>query len=329
MAKKQHAHLKQSGRTKKASGQAKDTSVPLLPTGSLDGPSESGNDTAADTRPSRLPGVLAITRKSLLTVWNNRRLFAGICAVYLLLNVIFASGLAGRTGLSELKATLDQAAGGTAGLAGGLALFAVLVTSGGGSAGETAGAYQSMILVIVSLAMIWALRMLLAGETIRLRDTFYKGMYPLVPFCIVLFVISLLLLPLVLGATLYNMVVSSGIVVNLEQHSIAALLFFGLALLSIYLISSAVIALYIAALPDMTPLKALRSAKQLVKGRRWSLVRKQLFLPLALLVTGAVVMLPFILFLPAAAPWIFFVLTAVSLVLIHAYLYTLYRELLP
>ncbi len=279
--------------------------------------------------PGRLPSAFKIARQSLDTIWSNRKLFGGMCLVYLVLNVIFVRGFSSGADLTELKTVLADDQQGLGHLVSGLALFGVLLTSSGNATGQTAGAYQSFVLVIVSLALVWALRMVRSGEPIRMRDAFYKGMYPLIPFLLVLFVIVLALLPLVIGATFYSIVVSNGVASSLVEQAIFALLFFGLALISLYLISSTIIALYIAALPDMTPLKALRSARQLVKGRRWSVIRKQLFLPLVLLVSGVVIMLPFLLLLTPLAPWVFFGLTAVAVVLVHTYLYTLYRELLP
>ncbi|HSX47267.1 MAG TPA: hypothetical protein VLF63_00690, partial [Patescibacteria group bacterium] len=79
---------------------------------------------------------------------------------------------------------------------------------------------------------------------------------------------------------------------------------------------------------NMTPIKALRSAKQLVKGRRWVVLRKILYLPIAIVIAGSIVMLPFILLLTFISPWIYFLLTSFSLIVIHSYLYNLYRELL-
>ena len=94
------------------------------------------------------------------------------------------------------------------------------------------------------------------------------------------------------------------------------------------MISSSIFALYIVTLPDMTPLKALRSARQLVRHRRWTVLRKILFLPILLIVVAAIVMLPIIIWTPPLAQWIFFVLTMFAIAAVHAYAYALYRELL-
>jgi hypothetical protein len=56
-------------------------------------------------------------------------------------------------------------------------------------------------------------------------------------------------------------------------------------------------------------------------------LRKILFLPLALLLAGAIVMVPAIVVVTPLAPWVFFVLTVFAVVAVHGYMYTLYREL--
>ena len=182
--------------------------------------------------------------------------------------------------------------------------------------------------MITSLAVIWALRQVLAGVRVRVRDAYYLGMYPLIPFILVLLVIAVQLLPLVIGGTIYGIVISNGIAVYTVEKLAFALLFILLALLSLYMLSSSLFALYIVTLPDMTPMKALRSARELVRHRRWTVLRKILCLPIILLIVAAVIMVPIIIVLTPLAQWVFFVLTMFAVAAVHTYMYTLYRELL-
>jgi hypothetical protein len=87
-------------------------------------------------------------------------------------------------------------------------------------------------------------------------------------------------------------------------------------------------ALYIVTLPDMTPMQALKAARALVRYRRWVVLRKVLFLPLALLLIGALIVIPFALYVTPVAPLVFFVLTIIALAVLHSYMYLLYRQLL-
>jgi hypothetical protein len=141
-------------------------------------------------------------------------------------------------------------------------------------------------------------------------------------------VVGLQLIPLLVGSTLYAVVTTNGIAVTVIEKLIWLFVFGVLALWTLYMLSSSLFALYIVTLPDMTPLKALRSARELVRHRRWTVLRKILWLPLALLLIAAVLMVPIIIWLTPLAQWLFFVLTMFVLVAVHGYMYTLYRELL-
>jgi hypothetical protein len=276
-----------------------------------------------------LPNVLSLTKRAALLLWQHKGLFAGIVIVYGLLNLILVQGLASNTDISSLKDTLNQAfTGHLHQLASGLAVFAVLVGSAGNGSSDTAGAYQVFLVLLTSLAVIWALRQVLAGQRLRVRDAYYRGVYPLVPFILVLCVIGLQLLPLVIGTGLYSIVVSNGIAIHAIERFFWGVLAVGLSALSLYWVCSSLFALYIVTLPDMTPIKALRSARELVRYRRVQIVRKVLWLPFVLFVAAAVVMVPIIILVTPLAQWIFFILTMFSLAAIHAYMYTLYRELL-
>jgi hypothetical protein len=278
---------------------------------------------------SKIPGSFRLLAKSIQMPKQHWKLFLGITVVYGLLTIILVRGLGGSLNLAELKTTLRAGFGGQfASLTTGLALFSYLIGSAGSSTSAAGGVYQTLLVIIMSLAIIWALRQVMAEAKVRIRDAFYKGMYPLIPFTLVLLVIGLQLLPLLVGSWLYSTVVTNGIAVNTPEKLMWALLFFLLALLSLYMLCSSLFALYIVTLPDMTPLKALRSARQLVLHRRWTVLRKILFLPVAILVLAAVIMVPLIIFLTPLAEWVFFLLTMFVLVVIHGYMYTLYRELL-
>ncbi len=280
-------------------------------------------------RPVKLPNAWQLAQTAWQTLWAHKKLFIVITLIYGLLNLVLVQGLAGGTDVSTLKHSLNQAFTGQLGpLASAASVFVVLIGSSGNSSSQTAGAYQLLLGIITSLAVIWALRQVLAGTAIRIKDAYYRGMYPLVPFILVLLLIGLQLLPLLIGSTLYNLVISNGIAVNLIEKLACLLLFMLLSIWSLYMISASLFAMYIVTLPDMTPLKALRSARELTRGRRWTVLRKILCLPIILLAAAAVGMVPIIIVLTPLAQWIFFLLTMFALVAIHAYMYTLYRELL-
>lgn len=271
-----------------------------------------------------VPSSYRLLRSTFGLLKRNWKLFLGITAIYGLLTIVLVHGFGSGTDLASVKSSLQ----GVNGLASAATLFSYLVGTSGSSSNAAGGTYQTFLLIITSLVTIWALRQVLAGKQIRVRDAFYKGTYPLIQFILVLLVVGIQLIPLLLGSWLYSTVVGNGIASVPIEKIIWALLFFLLALLSLYMLCSSLFALYIVTLPDMTPMKALRSARELVRFRRWLVLRKIVFLPLALFVLALVLMIPIILVATILAQWVFFMLSILVLIVVNTYMYLLYRALL-
>ncbi|HJQ08020.1 MAG TPA: hypothetical protein VJ836_00900 [Candidatus Saccharimonadales bacterium] len=278
---------------------------------------------------SRLPSAWRLLHTAFSTLKGNWKVFAGIVLVYGVLTSILVQSFGAVGSFGDVKKAVDEAFAGSASkLVTGLTLFAYLLGASGNTSNPTAGAYQMMLTLVVSLALIWTLRQVYAKQPVRLRDSFYLGMYPLVPFVLVLLVIALQLLPLILGVLMYGMVTSNGIAATGIEQLLWAVAAFLLALASLYMVTSSIFALYIACLPNMTPIRALKAARQLVAHRRWAALRKIVYLPIALLVLAAFVVIPLIFFATPLAPWAFFVLSMLLIVIVHSYMYALYRALL-
>lgn len=271
-----------------------------------------------------MPNVFVVLWRSLEVLKRHWKLFLGIVLIYGILNLVLVRGLSGGTDLSTVKSALR----GTGSLTTGASLFLYLLGGSGNTSSAGAGSYQMILVIIISLALVWSLRQVYAESQVRIRDAFYKGMYPLVPVILILLVIGLQLLPLIVGATVYSIVMSNGIAVGSLEHILWFLLLIFTSLLSLYMLCSSTFALYIATLPDMTPMKALKSARELVKHRRFLVARKILFLPLAMLIMAAIVMIPLILVVTPFASWAFFILSMIGLAVAQSYMYALYRELL-
>ena len=278
---------------------------------------------------STIASAWQITLGSTAVLRQNWQLFSGIMLIYALAYLVLVQGLGSVTSVASLKSEFASVYHGHLGsLFTGLGVFALLIGSSSTNSNPAASSYQSFLILIVSLVIIWTLRQIYSGTKVRIRDGYYKGLYPLIPFILVLVVIGIQLIPLVIGSTLYNLVITGGVAVNLIEKLISLIIIIGLMLASLYFISSSIFAIYIVTLPDMTPIKALRSAKGLVKGRRLLITRKLIYLPVMLLIVTSVIMLPFILIIPAVAVWIFFILSLGVIVVVHSYLYSLYRELI-
>lgn len=275
-----------------------------------------------------LPKARKIFREAWNHIGKHKKLFFGILFVQLILTLVLVRGFGVFfSDLPDTRDIVEELLGTDSALYTGATLIGVLLTSTSATS-EVAGLYGTLLLLIGSLATIWALRQTHAHSKPKIKQAYYSGMYPVIPFLLVLLVILLQLLPLLIGNFLYNIVTTHGIAVTGLEQTIWILLFIGLGLLSLYMITSSLFALYIVTLPDVTPVQALRSARQLVLHRRMTVIRKLLFLPFVLVVIGIVIMLPIVIYLTAIAEVVFFVLSLVALLISHAYLYELYRKLL-
>ncbi|HEX9153542.1 MAG TPA: hypothetical protein VF809_01855, partial [Candidatus Saccharimonadales bacterium] len=229
------------------------------------------------TGDNNIPGSWSLFRGACSVLRSNWKTFLGIMIVYGLLNMILVQSFSDQD-LAKTKENLDGMSGGQwSSLVSGLSLFIYMAASSGNLSSDVAGAYQLILTITASLALIWALRQTYAQKKTTVRMAFYRGMYPLVPFVSVLLAATMQLVPVVTGGFLYNMVTGNGIAVTGAETLIWGFVFFLLALVSFYLLTASIMALYIVCLPDMTPMLALRSARDLVKYRRWTVMRRVLF----------------------------------------------------
>ncbi len=276
-----------------------------------------------------IPSAIKLIKQTFRALWANKKLFAGIALINSLLSFVFFQGLGSSFDINQLKSNFEQLVGpngnqlGTA-----AAIFGYLLGSAGSAPSQASGSYQLVLTLVTSLAAIWAIRQVQAGEKPRLLDTFYKGMYPLIPFLLVPFVIAFQLLPLLFGNLLYSTVTQNGLAATATEQVLTILLFVCLALLSGYMLVSSLFALYISTLPDMTPFKALRSARELVLHRRFAVSIRIFALPVALLLLAALVFIPLIIIAAPVAQALFVLATSLSLVVAHVYMYLLYRALI-
>lgn len=252
-------------------------------------------------------------------LWQNRWLFCKILLIYAVLFFVLVQGFGSNGATNVQDVTVSNS----------VSQFGGLLSSVGAASNQNNAAYQTILLIILSLVLIWALRQTYAKKgPFKAKQAYYQSTGSLIPFAVVVFVLGLELIPFMIGAGLYATVVSNGLAVSALEQAIWLLVFVVLAGVSTWLLSGSVLALYIASLPDSRPLAALKDAKRLVKGRRWSMIRKLLFLPVALFVVALVLILPFLLWLPGLASPAFFLVGLVVLTLGHSYLYCVYRELL-
>jgi hypothetical protein len=274
----------------------------------------------------QLPSAFRLLVGSLQMLKQHWRPFLGIMLIFGLLNLLFVKGFGAGADLTSIKDSLTGTGGTLNDIVASSTLFVYLIGTSGNATSETAGIAQVILGIVGSLAVIWTLRQVYAGKKVNVRDGFYSGMYPLIPYILVCIVIILQLTPLAVSAFFLSAIAAAG-GEGLELAVWGALVFFS-GILSLYLVTSSIFALYIVCLPDMRPMVALRSARELVRYRRWAILRKLLFLPLILMVAAALITIPVIVVAPVVASWFFFVFTMLGIMVTHSYAYRLYRELL-
>ena len=264
---------------------------------------------------------------SVRSMWQHKETVGGITLIYGIGILLLVRGLLSNQDFFTLKKLLDGMLKGTGGKIESTFLQMNALFGSSGSINTTSGSiYQAILIIICSLALIWVFRQAQAKNAVSTKDAFYSGMYPLTQFLLVLFYVIVQVLPLLLATYLYKALIGNGVAV-LWQEKLASYVVIGiLALWSLRMLTSAIFAFYIVTLPGMRPMQAIRSAENLVIGRRLLIWRKLLFLPLLLLIATTGITLPFLLLLPQVVVWVFFVLTILWFTVSHAYFYTLYRE---
>lgn len=278
-----------------------------------------------------LPSAWLLLKDTARHLWQFKRVFAGILGVYALLVLVFVWAGGSLLNASDLKATLNDSLGlsGNSIMAN-VTVFSILLGSAAAGSSDVASTYQSIILLVISLALVWTWRntSLEVAKTVRVRDSFYKGMAPLVPFLLVLLVVGLQLLPMLIASVIFNIVLANGLAATAIEQALWLLLFLASAVLSLYMISSSIFALFVVTLPNMTPMRALKSARKLVKYRRWVIMRKLIAASLLLFVAFSLTVILAIYVVPSIAQWVFFAGTLVVLPLTLGFIYKLYRALL-
>ncbi len=294
-------------------------------------------------RSLHLPGYWSFTAEVYRVLWRRKTVYGYVVLVYGVLVAIFV-GLASQdlyTTLSEtLKETSGEVFSGDVGQVGqaGLLLLAGMT----GSLTETLSEVQQLYAVIFGLmawlTTVWLLRAQLAGQRPRFRDALYSSGSPIVPTLLVAAVMMVQLLPIAIVALATSAALGSGF---LESGAVAMVFTVAgvlLVTLSLYWITSTAIALVVVTLPGMYPMRAIRTAGDLVVGRRLRILYRWIWMVLMIVLIWMIVVIPFILldtglksllpFLSAVpiVPVVLLIVSSFTIVFSSAYIYLLYRK---
>lgn len=190
------------------------------------------------------------------------------------------------------------------------------------------GMVTAGVVLIVSLAYVWALRQLHNNHSIKIRDAFYQSLAPVIPVVFIVGVLILELLPFAFASFIYSLARTGGIFVTGFEDLAFFTLTMLIGLLSFYWMTSGVIALYMVSLPGVYPFYALHSARKLVQFQRLRVFRRIIILPILFAVIYLCVLLLSIRFVPSKTFVIAELTQLLFIPFVHTYLYKLYRSML-
>ena len=294
-------------------------------------------------RELELPGYITFTHLVNKTVWANKKAFIGLAAIYLVLFMILI-GIGSQENYKNLadglQETNESITGGDFSQVGqaGLLFFTIATVGVTEAPTEAQQIYIILLGLLVWLTTVWLLRNRLAGHKVKLRDGLYNAGAPIVPLFLVVLVILVQLIPILLTAIGYEAASATGLL----NSGVEAMLFWFAAvfmgILSVYWVTGSIFGLIISTLPGIYPLKALRSAGDLVLGRRVRILLRWTWMFLVVALAWAVVMIPVILIdnglksiWPAyttvpTVPFVLAVISTLSIIWISSYVYLLYRK---
>ena len=292
----------------------------------------------------QLPGYWGFTLNVQKTLFQHKKIFLLLTLTYAVLTGVMV-GVASQDTYTSLINGVHQTSGdlfsGGLGQIGQAGLLFLSAISGGinGNLTNVQQVYAGIIILLTWLTTVWLLRNILAGYKVKLRDGLYNASAPLLSTFLVGILLLIQLMPIAIAALGFQAAQTTGLL----NSGIEAMLFWLaagiLVLLSLYWITSTFIALVVVTLPGMYPIEAIRTAGDLVIGRRIRILLRMLWLGLWLVALWVVVMIPVILFdswlkglLPAIqwlpiVPVIMLVLSSITVIWTASYIYLLYRRI--
>ena len=290
-----------------------------------------------------IQGYWSFTNYVRSMLWRNKKLFGGLSAVYFLI-ALAIGGFGQQEAYTNLSSSLTEAGGelfqgnwGQIGQAG-LLLTTSITTGLTPSVTEAQSVLGGLVALFTWLAVVWALRNVMADRRVKVREAIYSSGAPVVSTAIVAFVAVLQLLPMAIAVLVYNAAVYSGLISGGVEEMLLWIVLMLLGVLSLYWITSTIIALVVVTLPGMYPFQAIRTAGDLVIGRRLRVLLRLLWGMILTAVVWFIIVIPIILFdawvksvwpaigwIPTVPIAILF-MSSVTIVWLAAYVYMLYRK---
>lgn len=290
-----------------------------------------------------LPGYLKFSKHVFDTIWSNKKVFLLLALTFSAISAVMV-GVASQDTYSTLKNTLDSTSKevikGSWGEAGKAGLMFISTVNGSlsGDLTESQQIYSGIIILMTWLTTVWLLRNILAGRKVKLRDGLYNAGSPILPTFLVASLLILQMLPMAIAVIGYSAALATGLLAG----GIEAMLFWFVAgllvVMSLYLITSTFFALIIITLPGMSPSIAVRTAGDLVIGRRLRILARILWMAVGVIVFWALTLIPIIMIdswmkkMWKAISWVptvpvfAVILLSLTVIWVASYVYLLYRK---
>lgn len=290
-----------------------------------------------------IQGYWSFTNYVRAMLWRNKKLFGGLVAVYFLM-ALAIGGFGQQDAYTNLSSSLSEAGGdlfkgnwGQIGQAG-LLLTTSITTGLTPNVTEAQSVLGGLVVFFTWLATVWALRNIMADRHVKAREAIYSSGAPVLPTVAVAFVLVLQLLPIAIAVLIYNAAIYSGIISGGIEEMLLWIVLMLLGVWSLYWITSTIIALVVVTLPGMYPFQAIRTAGDLVIGRRLRVLLRLLWGGILTIIIWFIIVIPVILidawikkawpaieWLPTV-PMVILLMSSITVVWLAAYVYMLYRK---
>lgn len=278
--------------------------------------------------PRDIPSVKKLITSSLLFVWINKKKLLPVIIVHAVIYYLAIKTPTSILSIGEIRESVQNALGkGSLNTWNGtLATLGTVVGLNTTSASNAS--QQSISFIGMSLVYIWMIRQIHNKQNFKIRDVFYQSFTPLVPVLLLLVIAAVQIMPFAIAGLVYSIARTGGIFVTGFEDMAFFVVAILMALISFYLLTTTIMALYIVTIPGMYPMRAFDSAKQLIIFKRFTVFRRIIALPLVILALYFGSLLLVIRFAPSITLYFSEVISFLILPFLHTYLYKIYRSLL-
>lgn len=269
-------------------------------------------------------GHVALAKATWLDISSFWRPLVAILAIYAVLNILFVASISLLPSNQAIQDDITKYLGGSAGrVLDSLTLVSISIINIS-SPGNTL--LQVLLIVVASMAFIWALRKLRGLQTISARQAYYEGPANIIPVLLVCTLLLLTLLPASIGSTLllYTLPIAGSSLELIIAYAISG----GLMILSLYWLMVWWPAVYISMLPATTPIASMRAAAQLTKKNRLRLLQRFIIAIVVLFAAFFVIVVPIALIWQRLVPATVYTVIVLLFGTWHVVAFNLYRSLI-